>query len=491
MYGVKMAAFLFARALHKTEDFQLASNVDGAGAFDDLVFRYRLREPAVWKTCFVQLKHRRSDSTIKRSSLTQMSGDFSLFKYFASYCQIKSKASTDPKLKHCGPFDDFQFVIYTNARMEGNSALHGGDSDPVSILSSVKDNWQYITFDETVDTDILEFFKELSRYAEGILQLECLVKREKLMVRQIEEKIKELRLTFTRKEILDSLNGLQSNPSSMDKLVEELKKCDFSLYGEFLGKVKIFQCQTNEKCLETLIKEELQEACQASASCANSIYGNYVETLIQWWEKSGSVKWLSENSHVWQNVKQRLIDKIKQLSESEIEETTRCDVRFSQQHIERLSDAIQQNTALNIITNSKFSILSKLKTYQTLVSLNYKNSLFINSESLMSRRKEILKLWPCKWSATLVIDCEMKSDRVDENVIDTLVGLLRKYQQKVILISPTQHENLASRLGEKLGDIYMDFEDKCNISDLDESLKSKFWKVKLIFKEQMWPCRHW
>ena len=76
-----MAAFLFARALNRTEDFRLASNVDGAGAFDDLVFRYRLRETGVWKTCFIQLKHMKIGGTIPRSSLTQMSRDFSLFKY--------------------------------------------------------------------------------------------------------------------------------------------------------------------------------------------------------------------------------------------------------------------------------------------------------------------------------------------------------------------------------------------------------------------------
>ena len=142
-----MAAFLFARALHKTEEFYLASNVDGAGAFDDLVFRYRLSEPDVWKTCFIQFKHKEKGRAIKHSSLTQMSGDFSLFKYFESYCEIRSKASTDPKLKHCGPFDEYEFVIYTNARIEDSSALQGGDSDPVSILSSVKGNWKCITFD--------------------------------------------------------------------------------------------------------------------------------------------------------------------------------------------------------------------------------------------------------------------------------------------------------------------------------------------------------
>jgi len=134
MYGVKTAAFLFARALHKTEDFRLASNVDGAGNFDDLVFRYRLREPDVWKTCFIQLKHKKNGGTIYLSSLTQMSGEFSLFKYFVSYCHIK--ASAERNLKQFDPFDDSEFVIYTNATMESNSALQGGHSDPVSILSS-------------------------------------------------------------------------------------------------------------------------------------------------------------------------------------------------------------------------------------------------------------------------------------------------------------------------------------------------------------------
>ena len=474
MYGVKMAAFLFARALHKTEDFRMASNVDGAGAFDDLVFRYRLREPNVWKTCFIQLKHKKNGGTIHPSSLTQMSGEFSLFKYFVSYCQIK--ASAECNLKQCGHFVEFEFVIYTNAMMQSNSALQGGDSDPVSILSSGTNDRKYKTFDEHSDKDIFKFFEELSRYAEGILQM------EKLMVKQIKEKIKEFRLTFTRKEILDSLDGLQSNPNNMEKLVKELQKCDFSLYGEFLGKMKIFQCQSNENLFDTLIKKELQEACQASPSFANSIYKKFDEALRQWWEKSGNVKWLSENSHVWQSVKKCVIEKIKQLSGSEIEKTVRCDLSFNQQHLKRLSDAIQQNTVLNIIPNTKFSILSKLKTYQTLVSLNYKYSIFISSKSLLSRRKEVFKLWPCKWSATLVIDCEKQSGSVDENMIDTLVSFLRQYQQKVILISPRQEENLASRLREKLGNICRDYEDTCDISDLDAKSQKEIMERKVNFQ---------
>jgi len=41
MYEIKMAAFLFARTHHKPDEFHLASNVDGVGAFHDLFFRCR------------------------------------------------------------------------------------------------------------------------------------------------------------------------------------------------------------------------------------------------------------------------------------------------------------------------------------------------------------------------------------------------------------------------------------------------------------------
>jgi hypothetical protein len=50
--------------------------------FDDLLFRYRLREPDVWKSCFIRLKHKENGGTIPGSSLTQGFGDFILFKYF-------------------------------------------------------------------------------------------------------------------------------------------------------------------------------------------------------------------------------------------------------------------------------------------------------------------------------------------------------------------------------------------------------------------------
>jgi hypothetical protein len=92
LYGIWMASFLFAPGLNNTEKFQLISKVNGAARdFDDVVFKNKLKEQDICKKCFIQLKHKKNKYTIHRSSLKQLSGDFSLFKYFESDCQFKVK----------------------------------------------------------------------------------------------------------------------------------------------------------------------------------------------------------------------------------------------------------------------------------------------------------------------------------------------------------------------------------------------------------------
>jgi hypothetical protein len=113
----------------------LSSKVDGLEAFDELLIKHRLIEYDIWKTCFMQLKHNEKEGTIPPSSLINMSGETSLLKYFESYCQIKSNVSTYQNLKHSEQFDDFHFVINTNAKMKFNLFLQSEDSDPLSMLS--------------------------------------------------------------------------------------------------------------------------------------------------------------------------------------------------------------------------------------------------------------------------------------------------------------------------------------------------------------------
>jgi len=426
--------------------------VDGAGTFDDLVFRYRLREPDVWKTCFIQLKHKKNGGTIQRSSLIQMSGDFSLLKYFKSFCEIKCNAATDCNLKHCGPFDDFEFVIYTNGKIESKSTLQGGDSDPLSILSSGTDCEKYITFNETCDKDIFGFFEELSRCQELIRELDSLLKGGTFGDEDINLMIKNFRSSVSSKAILGKVSSLKSdmNKDYVNRLKEEVSKCDFTLYKEFLTKVKIFQGQSNEESFKGLIGKEIQDACKASPSFVNFIYTKFEEGFSKLWVRDREIVWLNENSELWLGVQTNLITEIKEISKPETQEIKGCGIRFSEQHVQKLSDAIKQNTVLNIVTNSSSRILQKLKTYQALNTLGYKNSLFIGIKSLINKRKDINKLWSCKWSDVLVVDCDSDGNVVhrvldilqqsadcekgldisDDNTIEHFVDVLQKYQQR-------------------------------------------------------------
>jgi hypothetical protein len=379
--------------------------------------------------------------------------------------------------------------------MKGKFAVKGGHADPVSILSSGSNCGQYITFEETNDADIFKFFEELSRYHDFVAEMDSLLK-------EINEKFKSLQSSVSSKAILEKLKSLKSMLSNdnVRRLKEELDKCDFSLFKEFLNKVKIFHSQTEEESLETLIVKELKDACATSCTVANSIYAKFDEGLYNWWKESGSVVWLSKNSELWQAVEKSFAAGITDISEAEVQEVLGCGIHFSQQHIQRLSDVIKQNTFLNIITNSNIRNLHKLKTHQALRYLGYTNSLFISLKTLMIRRKKIRKLWPCKWSDAMVIDCdgnvadmlldivqklvdcEQGSDNLDGNMVETFVDILQNYKKNVILISRRQDKNLASHLREKLGNIFADYEDNCNLSDFDEKSQKQILERTVNFQ---------
>ena len=190
------------------------------------------------------------------SNLTQMSGNFSLLKYFKSFCEIKKNAATDSNLKDCGPFVDFEFVIYTNGKMENKSPLQGGDSDPLNVLSLGTEYGKYIRFFEHGDTDIFGFFEELSGYHKLIIELDSLLKKRTSVDKEINETIKRIQYCVTNKGISGKLNDLKSKVNTdIEMWIDELTKCDFTLFKEFLSKFKIFHSQSNEESLKELTEK--------------------------------------------------------------------------------------------------------------------------------------------------------------------------------------------------------------------------------------------
>ncbi|KAJ8704163.1 hypothetical protein PYW07_013457 [Mythimna separata] len=119
LYETKLISLFYFRAIHEEaiEEFQLASNVDKVGAFDDICFKTRVTGFEKPISVFIQAKHREN----KNQTL-----EIDLATYFISYLNIRKHF--DPKNEDSffkSTYDEAEclFVIYTTAKDEiGNSS---------------------------------------------------------------------------------------------------------------------------------------------------------------------------------------------------------------------------------------------------------------------------------------------------------------------------------------------------------------------------------
>ncbi|KAJ8726140.1 hypothetical protein PYW07_000838 [Mythimna separata] len=114
LYESKLISLLYFRALRDTriEDFQLASNVDNIGAFDDIYFKATVKGLDKPVLVFIQAKHKENENQTLKNDLV---------KYFQSYLKIRYIFETkNNNLLLEGSFEEthYLFVIYTTARDE-------------------------------------------------------------------------------------------------------------------------------------------------------------------------------------------------------------------------------------------------------------------------------------------------------------------------------------------------------------------------------------
>lgn len=134
IYQVKLLALFVERALQKKFEFCLESEVGEAEKFDDVVFKYQSGSDE-WKWRFVQAKHKQdiTKNKIKINDLKSIDfkNDFSLFKYFISFCKITKK-----KLFKGANFEDFSII--TNTEFD---FIDRGSSKNPKHLDDIK-SWQ-------------------------------------------------------------------------------------------------------------------------------------------------------------------------------------------------------------------------------------------------------------------------------------------------------------------------------------------------------------
>ncbi|CAD0202471.1 unnamed protein product [Chrysodeixis includens] len=120
LYETKLLTLILLRAElnNELEEFYLGTNIEGLGAFDDIVFQYK-RKGQPSKTIFLQAKHKDDpiNNKIKVDDMFKKGGDFCFQKYFDSYLEINEKfeSKINDVLFKGTTLRDCEFIIYTSA----------------------------------------------------------------------------------------------------------------------------------------------------------------------------------------------------------------------------------------------------------------------------------------------------------------------------------------------------------------------------------------
>lgn len=110
IYQLKLLMVFIVRGLKNNYNFRLATEIDAADKFDDLVFQYQRGN--VIASRFLQAKHKQDESKlISFGDLSnERNDDFSLQKYFMSYQRIKTSFEFEGELK--------DFILCTNIDLD-------------------------------------------------------------------------------------------------------------------------------------------------------------------------------------------------------------------------------------------------------------------------------------------------------------------------------------------------------------------------------------
>ncbi len=127
IYQLKLLMLFLRRGLdNQYSAYELATEVESAGKFDDVVFKYSItgesKELEEFKYRYLQAKHSLQDGKVitEDNLLAEEDTDFSLQKYFISYLRVKEK-TVNGKLQ--------DFIICTNITFD-----FSGDNDPSRII---------------------------------------------------------------------------------------------------------------------------------------------------------------------------------------------------------------------------------------------------------------------------------------------------------------------------------------------------------------------
>jgi hypothetical protein len=457
MYEVESAALLFLQAINKGQRFHLATNMKSAGLFDDIVFILEVRNES--KAYFFQLKH---TEKIKRENLIQVSGEFSLLKFYKSYCDIKTTWEDNEDLRFCGSFHNSEFAICTNVELI-NQSDYQYDDEGTSILNS---GGACFSFDPNIDTDIYSVFEGWKDFREFFKDTnEC----------DVIKKTDEFKTMNANTRIL---RELETCKNAKDVLAVKTKLGDLSLFKEFLNKLKMYTGHGSGKKLQSLIKEQINIMFGTFETDTDLIFVEFMRQITDWWDKKHY--FLNDSAPFWKNITQDRISAIKRISETKICELFSLNNKFNENTVASLKSVISSEQAVHIIPKGNETVLSTLKVYQAVENGHFGTSVVTDLDNLVTHEDTIFNIWDTVWCGCLIIERGKETGNNVRKLSENITKILKKHvTKKLIRIG---HESCSLSLRLKSENKLRVFSDSCSLKHCSTDSENLFLSKEIYLQ---------
>ncbi|XP_052562447.1 uncharacterized protein LOC128092521 [Culex pipiens pallens] len=346
LYESKLLGLILNRLKQKRIDFNLGSNVDGVGQFDDLVMRYFDEAQQKYMYVFIQAKHRENPGKQKitdyRIRNLQKKDEFNLFTNFGDYLDIREKfkqPNADKFFQTSFDKIDIELAIFTTTQ---SCITHPYQADQNYLLkTNEKGRALHIMPNDEILVNLLQ-------------------KADKTKIREI----------------------LQNEGKDVNDL-----NCK-SIIEDFFKSYKIYYNQANEEKVGKINMDEIG----TDDSVLYLIYHDLVQT---YWKMEGHVNFLTKECNFLEKAKQKVNNqpKLRNVTEICFKFSQRFNLEFTQESFQELG--FDQILADERIINvwSKVPILSMVKICQHLMQ-KFKQSLaIVDFDQVAVESGEILSMF--------------------------------------------------------------------------------------------------
>lgn len=464
IYQLKLLMLFLYSGIKNKYEFSLATEMNAAEKFDDLVFKYRNLGDTTYKYRYIQAKHttKKNQEISSEKLFEEEEGNFSLYKYFFSYQKIK----THPNFKnaHIG-----ELCICTNMGLTPDLLLSTfvelKETDDILQISQtyhtngVKYKFKNEYFTKHTD-EKQKFYNKLktcpdkSELANALYELfkivpgETLLKKDQPKVPKSNPLYKKWGMWLENNNIIDKVKktltddfkkgkNLSDEAEEFKKLYDQkgaakpipIKDADID---EFLKLLVFAVEQPDEIALGKIITTEL--GSKFSNTDEEMIYGLFQNTILDWMKEKEGIYYTHERiksffASVQQKISRLDLMRLHILYQWKLEAK-----KIAFKPLLDIQNFLKDSNKIIIYLAQKALPLATAAVYQTLYNLkeNQTNStIFVDIKTALLRKEDFDNAY--KLSKLLVLT--WNNNVAEEEAKNFVQNLLNSLDKKILFIT--------------------------------------------------------